>query len=89
MHTFSYNIGSVSMIIQIKGELFPTHLKTKLAAVCSIISAVTSFLFNHFYLPVAEWEKVYYLNFLIYAVSGFSVVLFIVNTFLKKMQDLA
>lgn len=58
MHTFSYNTGSVSTIIQIKGELFPTHLKTKLAAVCSIISAVTSFLSNHFYLPVAEWEEV-------------------------------
>lgn len=94
MHTFSYNIGCASMIIQVKSEFFPTHLKTKLSAVCSIISAVTSFLLNHFYLPVAEWEGVY-LNFLIYAFSCFSVVLFIVKYVpetkgksLQEIQDL-
>lgn len=75
-HAFTYSLGCENMVSQVKSEMFPTHLKSKLSATCTVMQAVTSFVLHKFYLLVAHWEGVY-LNFLIYSVSCYMTVLFI------------
>lgn len=90
-HAFTYSLGCENMVSQVKSEIFPTHLKSKLSATCIVMQSVTSFVLHKFYLLVAHWEGVY-LNCLIHSVSCYMTVLFtavyIPETRGKSLQEI-